>query len=74
MPHNSQVRADISVPDRLIEAAEALYGRHGLEGVSLRQISFSAGTGNNYAVQYHFGGVAGLIRAILRRSESPRSK
>ena len=50
-----------------MEAAEALYGRHGLEGVSLRQISFSAGTGNNYAVQYHFGGVAGLVRAILTK-------
>jgi len=67
MPHNPQVRADTSVPDRLIEAAEALYGRHGIEGVSLRQISVSAGTGNNYAVQYHFGGVAGLVRAILTK-------
>ena len=33
----------------------------------MRQISVSAGTGNNYAVQYHFGGVAGLVRAILMR-------
>src|SRR5882724_889425 len=65
MPRNSQVRSDISVADRLIEAAEALYGRHGLEGVSLRQLSTAAGTGNNYAVQYHFGDAAGLIRAIL---------
>ena len=65
MPRSSQVRSDISVADRLIEAAEALYGRHGLEGVSLRQLSTAAGTGNNYAVQYHFGDAAGLIRAIL---------
>jgi AcrR family transcriptional regulator len=50
-----------------MEAAEALYGRHGLEGVSLRQISIAAGTGNNYAVQYHFGDIAGLIRAILMK-------
>ena len=67
MPHNPQVRADTPVADRLIEAAEALYGRHGLEGVSLRQISIAAGTGNNYAVQYHFGDIAGLIRAILMK-------
>jgi AcrR family transcriptional regulator len=67
MPHNPQVRADTPVADRLIEAAEALYGRHGLEGVSLRQISIAAGTGNNYAVQYHFGDIAGLIRAILTK-------
>jgi AcrR family transcriptional regulator len=50
-----------------MEAAEALYGRYGLEGVSLRQLSIAAGTGNNYAVQYHFGGAAGLIRAILMK-------
>jgi AcrR family transcriptional regulator len=67
MQRHSQVRADISVADRLIEAAEELYGRHGLEGVSLRQLSIAAGTGNNYAVQYHFGGAAGLIRAILEK-------
>jgi AcrR family transcriptional regulator len=67
MPHNPQVRADTPVADRLIEAAEALYGRHGVEGVSLRQISIAAGTGNNYAVQYHFGNTAGLIRAILMK-------
>jgi AcrR family transcriptional regulator len=63
----TQTRSDASVADRLIEAAESLYGRHGLEGVSLRQISIAAGTGNNYAVQYHFGDAGGLIRAILKR-------
>jgi len=67
MRHNPQIRADTSVADRLMEAAEELFGRHGLEGVSLRQISVAAGTGNNYAVQYHFGDVAGLIRAILTK-------
>ncbi|MDB6103599.1 MAG: hypothetical protein JWO52_3598 [Gammaproteobacteria bacterium] len=50
-----------------MEAAEALYGRQGLAGVSLRQISIAAGTANNYAVQYHFGDTAGLIRAILTK-------
>jgi AcrR family transcriptional regulator len=67
MPHNPQIRTDASVADRLIEAAESLYGRNGLEGASLRQISIAAGTGNNYAVQYHFGDAAGLIRAILTK-------
>jgi AcrR family transcriptional regulator len=67
MSYQLQVRASASVADRLIQAAEALYGRHGLEGVSLRQISIAAGTGNHYAVQYHFGDVAGLIRAILAK-------
>ena len=67
MPHNPQIRTDASVADRLIEAAESLYGHNGLEGASLRQISIAAGTGNNYAVQYHFGDAAGLIRAILTK-------
>jgi AcrR family transcriptional regulator len=65
MPRNPTTRPDPSVADRLIDAAEELYGTHGLQGVSLRQISLSAGTGNNYAVQYHFGDAAGLIEAIL---------
>lgn len=56
---------DASTADRLIDAAEDLYGRQGLDGPSLRQISLAAGTGNNFAVQYHFGDAAGLIHAIL---------
>lgn len=57
----------LSVSDRLIEVAETLFGEHGIEGVSLRQISSAAGTANNYAVQYHFGDLLGLIRAISRK-------
>lgn len=53
--------------DRLVEAAETLFGRHGLDGVSLRQIGVAAGSSNNYAVQYHFGDAAGLVREILAR-------
>lgn len=53
--------------DRLLEAAEELFGRYGLDGVSLRQIGQAAGSGNNYAVQYHFGDVEGLARAILAK-------
>ncbi|CAN7304245.1 TetR/AcrR family transcriptional regulator [Phenylobacterium sp. LjRoot225] len=67
MTQRESRRADASAADRLIDAAEALYGEQGLAGVSLRQISVAAGSGNNYAVQYHFGDVAGLIRAILER-------
>lgn len=64
---NARTRTDSSAADRLIDAAEALYGRHGLDGVSLRQISVAAGNGNNNAVQYHFGDAAGLLRAILEK-------
>jgi AcrR family transcriptional regulator len=60
-------RLDDSLADRLIDAAERLYATHGVGGASLRQISAEAGTANNFAVQYHFGDVSGLIRALLEK-------
>jgi AcrR family transcriptional regulator len=62
-----QARVERSSAERIMAEAERLYGRHGLDGVSLRQIGQAAGSGNNYAVQYHFGDAAGLVRAILAR-------
>lgn len=53
--------------DRLLEAAEVLFGRHGIAGVSLRQIQLAAGSGNKFAVQYHFGSPAGLVQALLAK-------
>lgn len=52
--------------ERLILAAERLYADHGLDAVSLRQIADAAGQKNHAVVQYHFGGKAGLLRAIVR--------
>lgn len=60
-------RLDAALADRLIDAAETLYGKHGIGGASLRQISVAAGTANNYAVQYHFVDMGGLIRAVLEK-------
>jgi len=48
-----------------IEAAERLLARHGADGVSMRQIAAEAGATNHFAVQYHFGDMAGLISAIF---------
>ncbi|MDB5425356.1 MAG: TetR/AcrR family transcriptional regulator [Phenylobacterium sp.] len=45
-------------------AAERLYGQHGLDGISLRQLVAAAGQANNYAVQHHFGSKLGLIQAV----------
>lgn len=63
---------------RLLDAAEALIGRHGPDGVSLRQVAAAAGSSNHFAVQYHFGSKEGLIRAIferrLRTLESTRGR
>lgn len=52
---------------RLISATEQLVAERGLEAVSLREITSTAGVGNASAVQYHFGNRAGLIRAVLDR-------
>ena len=48
----------------IIVASERLFGQHGLDGVSLRQIVAAAGQVNPSAVQHHFGSKRGLIQAV----------
>lgn len=55
----------ISVKEKIVLVAERLFAEHGLDGVSLRQISAAAGNGNNTAVQYHFGSKQRLVQAIF---------
>jgi AcrR family transcriptional regulator len=50
---------------RLRRAAERLFAEHGVDGVSLRQITKGAGQRNVTAVNYHFGSRDGLLRAVL---------
>src|SRR5262249_18264722 len=50
---------------RLILTAERLFARHGIDGVSMRQIAAEAGQRNNYAAQYHFGGKEALVGAVF---------
>jgi AcrR family transcriptional regulator len=50
---------------RLLSAAEQLFAEHGVSGVSLREITRSAGAKNAIALQYHFADRAGVVRAIL---------
>jgi AcrR family transcriptional regulator len=50
---------------RLRRSAEMLFAAHGVDGVSLRQISRDAGQRNTTAVAYHFGSRDGLLRAVL---------
>lgn len=45
--------------------AEKLFGEHGIDGVSLRQIGAAAGQANNNVVQYHFGNRENLVASIL---------
>lgn len=54
-----------STQERLLLTAERLFAVHGVDAVSLRQISVAAGQRNNSAAQYHFGTKDDLIRAIF---------
>ena len=52
---------------RILDEAELLYGARGVAGVSLREIRIAAGQRNTSALQFHFGGVDGLLRALAER-------
>lgn len=58
------------VPDALIRAAEDLFAERGSDAVSLREITAVAGATNASAIQYHFGGRRGLIRALIAKHEA----
>lgn len=60
-----QIRSPLTTRDRLLRAAEQLFYERGIDAVSNRQISETAGQANNYAVGYHFGTREGLLRALL---------
>ncbi len=49
----------------LIDAAEKLIAEKGLGNVSTRDVLQAAGQRNQSALQYHFGGKDGLIRAVI---------
>jgi AcrR family transcriptional regulator len=49
----------------VIDAAEKLVAKGGVEGVSLRQIRIAVGSENTNVVSYHFGSKDGLIQAIV---------
>lgn len=55
----------ISARDELMREAERLFGSHGVEAVSLRDIVRAAGHRNESAVQYHFGSKRALVDAVV---------
>jgi len=56
--------------DRLLDAAERLFGERGFEGTSLRAVTQAAGTSVS-AAHYHFGSKEALLRATLLRRVEP---
>jgi AcrR family transcriptional regulator len=49
-----------------METAERLFGLHGIDGVSLRQINETANLANKSAIHYHFADRTDLVRRIWK--------
>jgi len=64
------VRGASETRERILDAAQELFGAHGLEGTSLRAVTAAAGV-NLAAVNYHFGSKEELFRAVIRRVMGP---
>jgi AcrR family transcriptional regulator len=53
--------------EQLLDAAERLMAERGVTTASLREIRLVAGQRNTSAMQFHFGGREGLVRALVDR-------
>lgn len=51
--------------ERLKAAAQMLFARHGVDGVTVQQIVTAAGQRNNASLHYHFGSKEELIRQLI---------
>jgi AcrR family transcriptional regulator len=52
--------------EALLEHGALLFARHGVTGVTARQLHEAIGARNESALHYHFGDRDGLVREILR--------
>src|SRR5256886_6448971 len=55
----------------LLDAAAILMDEHGVDNVTINDISQASGHRNRSAVQYHFGNRDAVIKAVIRRSMEP---
>ncbi|HLG98976.1 MAG TPA: TetR/AcrR family transcriptional regulator [Bryobacteraceae bacterium] len=60
----------MTTKDRILDAAERLFARDGIEATSLRAITAEAGA-NLAAVNYHFQSKDALVRAVIARRIVP---
>jgi len=60
----------MSTKDRILDAAERLFARDGIEATSLRAITAEAGV-NLAAVNYHFQSKDALVIAVIERRVGP---
>ena len=64
---NKHQRNSARTREKLIQAAEVLYGERSIYAVSLREIAARAGQKNPNALQYHFTNRDGLLQAIVEK-------
>ncbi len=57
--------SDRSTRDHLLETAERLFARNGIDGTSMREINRAADQQNASAIHYYFGSKEALVTAIL---------
>jgi AcrR family transcriptional regulator len=62
-----------STRDAILDSAERLFARYGVQGVSVRRILADADV-NVALAHYHFGDREGVIREVLRRRVEPLNK
>src|ERR1700732_4679792 len=60
----------MTTKDRILDAAERLFGENGVEATSLRAITAEAGV-NLAAVNYHFQSKEALVQAVIGRRMGP---
>lgn len=62
------LRSDtLQTRDALVKAAERLFAIHGIDAVSMNEITREAGQKNKSALNYHFGSREALLQAVLDR-------
>lgn len=66
-PPSRPTERGLRTRERLLDAAERLWGERGVENVSLREIRIAAGQRNSSALQFHFGDRDGLLLALTQR-------
>lgn len=57
--------------ERLLDEAERLFARSGIQGTTTREVTTAAGQRNASAVSYHFGSRQGLLWELLARRGAP---
>ncbi|MEJ0064210.1 MAG: TetR/AcrR family transcriptional regulator [Caulobacteraceae bacterium] len=67
----AQIKAPAATIDELLQTAERLFARDGVENVALTQIVAQAGQKNRSALHYHFGSRSGVLTAVLHRRLAP---